>query len=129
MLLALAVGALAAGCSGNYDLPPVDSGVVDLHEGVPDRVHTANLSAEQVNALADWFSHHRTGWTLSLADTPPGIMVYLKREGTGVAYANILGSYIYSADRRRLLTTQEREDLETILVRGSLALQLDTPPS
>ena len=120
LITTLCVALLVAGCSGSYDLPAVDSGVVEIHSsgGVPDQPQTAKLSSTQIKALSDWFSSHRTGWKRTLEDTAPGVMVYLKHGDANVAYVNVQGHDVYSGGRRRLLTVEERKDIQGILSTG-----------
>lgn len=131
LITALVAALLVAGCSGSYDLPPVDSGMVEMQSSgdVPGQPHTAKLSPMQIKALSDWFSSHRTGWERTLEDTAPGIMVYLKRGDAKVAYVNILGHHLNSGGRRRLLTAEEREDIQAILSMGLRSADRADPSS
>jgi hypothetical protein len=111
---------LIYGCSGSYDLPAVDSGMVEVHSsrGIPDQPRTVKLTVTQIEALKAWFSNHRTQWTRILEDTAPGTFVFLRHGQTNAAYVNVLGSNIYSGGRRRPLTPEERDEILTILGDG-----------
>ena len=128
-LTTLWIALLVAGCSGSYELPAVDSGMVEIHSsgGVPDQPQTTKLSSAQIKALSDWFSSHRTGWKRTLEDRAPGIMVYLKHGDANVAYVNVQGHDLYSGGRRRFLTGEEREDIQAILSTGLMSANRADP--
>lgn len=105
---------LFIGCSG-FKLPPVDSGVLEIHSGYGGgQIRTSKLESTQIKAISDWFSAHVTGWERTLDDVSPAVIAYLKHDNVVVAYVNIRGNDIYSGGYHRVLTPEERKAIDTI---------------
>ena len=103
---------LLTGCK--LDLPAFDSG--SLAEFQADgRVVKNELSDFQIKTFSEWLRTHQEGWESRVEDTPPRLMVNLKRGGAIVAVANIGEREIKVKDHVRVLTSDERARLGTIL--------------
>ena len=104
--------ALLTGCK--IDLPDADSGsLVDFH--ADGSVGKSELSDFQVKTFSEWLHAHEEGWEFRVEDTPPRLMVTLKRGGAIVAVANIGEREIKVKDLVRIITPDERARLGTIL--------------
>ena len=105
---------LLTACACKLDLPAFDSG--SLAEFRADgRVVQSELSDFQIKTLSEWLHTHQDGWEFRVEDTPPRLMVTLKRGGATVAVANIGEREIKVKDLIRVITPDERAKLGTIL--------------
>ena len=103
---------LLTGCK--IDLPDADSG--SLAEFQADgRVVKSELSDFQIKTFSEWLHAHQGGWKFRVEDTPPRLIVALKRGGAIVAVANIGEREIKVKDLVRIITPDERARLGTIL--------------
>lgn len=112
-LVVLSALALFSAC--NVEVPPIESGFTADTWVTESGPFKAELSPDQLRAMAAWFAAHRTGWEHRVTDTPPGPMILLKHAGGRTTRVQFNRGEIWIGNRVKRLTAEEEAEIRTIL--------------
>jgi len=104
---------LLAGC--RIELPPVEAGFVANGYATVDSPNKNALSPAQLEALAEWFAQRRDGWQFRIVDFAPDTSLLLKHQHEKITWVYLSGNQLWVRDRVKLLTDDERLELQAIL--------------
>ncbi len=104
---------LLAGC--HVELPPVEEGYFAHGYFTVDSPNKAALSPAQLRALTEWFSRRQSGWLFRIEDYALDTCLVFKHPHNKITWVYLSGNQLWVRDRMKLLTGDERAELDAIL--------------
>jgi hypothetical protein len=89
------------------EVPPIQAGFIGDSMTV-DGPFTSELPPDQLTAISNWFTAHRTGWKFKVVDMPPGPALVLKHRGDRITRVELRGDTVWVGNHFKILTPEER---------------------
>lgn len=102
-----------AGC--RVEWPQAETGYVARNPITAESPDKVQLTAAQIKALEKWFGRNQTGWRFKVSDFSPDTWLLLRLPGGREIWFYTNGNELWTGNRVKRLTEEERAELDLIL--------------